>query len=629
MEALTTQSRGRLTPALLARVTIQSSLVLAVVIGAWLVARDTPFVLPGVMTFVIAACAARLHFEYATIAVLFFSYISTGLQLAVSPTLATIPFWLAAFAGLAVGGTPWTEWQSPRQWQWPLLFWLLAVAVSWPVIVAREADLSLSSPRDLLGFILATTITHLAAGLWFDTVLTWDIERVRRRIAWPLLASALVSGSVALYQGLVEINFLSAPPWTTSGRAIGLMADANPMAVAATIWAPFALVLWTVSRRSRASVVVGAILSALLWYAGWLTGARSVVLLGGAGAFGVLGSAIAGRIGPRRALIAAALIAGIGFAGVVALGARAPATTPIGRFYRTLPLASPQYFLYETLWHRDGYGLAAVRAIKEHPISGVGVGAFNWLASYHHQLEGERELPPDNAQGFWRHALVERGLVGVAAIVGLTVAMLRLLFAPQASASLIEIWVLKSIIAGLGAVLLFGLPTQSPAITVTAAALLAWLHAGVAMERSSRHLPMAVAIIAWLLALTSLAVDLRSSTTTLRPALRAARIGASYSYGFGAEIVGEDGSRMRVVERDAVVVMARQSPRFRLRCWVRGSESRPIRVWQDGRPVIDEHANPGTMVERVLDIPHGAGTVLLEISSKPPGLLVVGEPVRE
>lgn len=628
MEALRTGSISRVSPALLARFTVQLSLVLAIAIGTWLVAPQGPLVVAGAITFVIVAIAARVHFEYTTAAVLFFAYTATGLQFAVSATFATAPFWLAGLAGLAAGGTSWTEWRSPRHWQWPLLFWLLAVALSWPVIVARETDFSFSGPRDFLGFILATTVTHLAAGLWFDSVLTWDADRIRRRIAWPLLASAVISGCAALYQGLVDINWLSASPWSDHDRAVGLMADANPMAVAACIWAPLAVVL--LSARGRIGLTgktIGVMLCIVLWFAAWLTGSRSVVLLAGAGAVGLVGSEVAKRIGSARALIIMCVVAIAAAAVILSIGAMAPQTTPVGRLYRTLPLASPQFFVYETLWRRDGYGLAAVRAIREHPVTGVGVGAFNWLASHYHQLEGERALPADNAQNFWRNALAERGIVGLAALIGFTFTALRLLLARPAKSAQTEVWVLKAVVAALAAVLIFGLPTQSPAIALTAAALLAWLHAAVVTEKRPAPLPRSVVIAAWMLAVGGVAVDGYAATTALRPSLRALRVGAPYGYGFGEEIAGADGVRYRVVERDAAVVMAVSSPRFRLRCWVRGNAPQRVRVWLDRRVVIDEQANAGTMVERVLELPQGVANVLLEISSTPPGLLVVGEAI--
>ena len=69
--------------------------------------------------------------------------------------------------------------------------------------------------------------------------------------------------------------------------------------------------------------------------------------------------------------------------------------------------------LARDLWERDGYGLAAMRAVAEHPWTGVGIGAFALLAPerlFH--LETGGLIPADNAQNWWRHQIAELGFIG-------------------------------------------------------------------------------------------------------------------------------------------------------------------------------------------------------------------------
>jgi hypothetical protein len=621
-----TRPDSRLTPAAAARIVVQASTLLAVAVGCWFLTPQPALALSVALAYGAGAIGARVSVDGVLTTLLLFAYTSTGLLLIISPAAASTPVWLAAFAGLVAGGTSWTRWAAPRAWQIPLMIWLVGIALSWPVIVARELDFSLASPRNAAGLILAVTVMHLALGLVMDTLFTWDARRIERRVAWPLLVSAILSAAVALYQGLIDITFLSDAPWTTEQRAIGLMADANPMAIVAAVWAPLAVVLF----RTRGLLWAGVVTCLLLWSAAWFTDSRSIVLLIPASVGGLLIAALAAHIGTRRALIVTGAMAGVALtAAVIAVnaGVRASPASPIGRVIRTLPLASVDYLLYEALWRRDGYGLAAARAIAEHPLNGVGIGAFNALAPHYHRIVADTPLPADNAQNLWRHQLVERGLFGFVAVALFTIATVRLMMRQAPEHSRFTSWGIRGVLLGLGGVLMFGVPVQNAGVALTAVALLAWLHA--IADSPIADAPSiqtnSIVLAAFALGLAGVALDAWSGTTTLRPAVRAARVGDGYAYGFGDEVVAPNGGRARIVERRATVAVPAKG-KFLVQVWARGTSPHAIRVWSNGQLIIDDRADPSTMIERVLEIPVDRSAVLLEFWSEPPGLLVVGTP---
>ncbi len=200
----------------LARATVQGSCLLAVAVGCWLGRAQPVIYLLVATTFVVAAVAARWRFHATAAVLLFFAYTSTGLLLALVPSVAALPLWLAALAGFVAGGLPWTTWQSPPRWRGPLILWLLGSAVSWPIIAARESDFGAILPGDTVPLILAAAVASVSIGLWLDAALGWDRSTVERRVARPLLASVVVASAAVFYQSFVDITWLSSDVWIQS-----------------------------------------------------------------------------------------------------------------------------------------------------------------------------------------------------------------------------------------------------------------------------------------------------------------------------------------------------------------------------------------------------------------------------
>ena len=158
------------------------------------------------------------------------------------------------------------------------------------------------------------------------------------------------------------------------------------------------------------------------------------------------------------------VLAGIGLA--VAPGVNH--ASPFARLMSTVPRSSPTAMRMSCSGGVTG-GLAAVAAIREHPLLGVGVGRFTALSTRYHQQETGRAIPPDNAQNLATHAgRTGPGGDGADPLAdGLTLVAL-LCRRPGGEERLLRVMV-----AGLGVALMFGYPVQNPAIAVTVATLVA------------------------------------------------------------------------------------------------------------------------------------------------------------
>jgi hypothetical protein len=473
-------------------------MLLAVVVGIWpLVAR--PAVAASAALIVVGtAIAARQRFHATASMVLALAYVSYGVVRAVwGPAVAGIPFWLAAFVGLSLGGASLRTWTARDPWRLPLAWWATGVALSWPVVATREMTAGLA-PTPATSAVATAALVQMSVALWMDRLLSpatgvpdgrepGSLTSFERALSGSALATAVA----ALYQHFGDRSWLSGEPWVSAGRSTGLMGDANPMGVATAIAAPL-LVTWvlrggTKHRGSnhggsnhggsknggswgRSALGLGAGL--LLWAAAWLSGARSTLILTLFGVIGLLASwAIARRVPARRIVV---FSTGIVLAGglVLALLARgvSPAT-PIGRLLASVP-ASPSAAMYELLWRRDGYGLAAVQAIKERPINGIGIGLFTGRSSLFYAQVEPRAIPPDNAQNLWRQTWAERGLLGLAPLLWLTILAFReIVRAPVPPASVVH----RAMVVGLGVVLTFGYPLQDAAIAATVGLMVAAL----------------------------------------------------------------------------------------------------------------------------------------------------------
>ena len=128
----------------LTRVVVVISTLLAVAVGLWPLQTQPVLAAALASTFVGVAVLGRLMPAVATGLVLAAAYVCYGvIRLVAGPAVAGMPFFLAAFVGLALGTAPWTRWMARQPWRIPLAWWGTWVALTWPYVAARELNFSL------------------------------------------------------------------------------------------------------------------------------------------------------------------------------------------------------------------------------------------------------------------------------------------------------------------------------------------------------------------------------------------------------------------------------------------------------------------------------------------------------
>jgi O-antigen ligase len=537
------------------------------------------------------------------------------------------------------------SWQYPRPWRIPLIVWALAVALSWPIVALRELDWTPSvlwtvpSVYSTLVHAIPTVVwiaqvaqVHLIGLLWFDWLFGrfasargGDPRAFERAIVWPSVAVAIAGAAIATYQGFFQLGFLTRSRWAMLGRASGTLADANASGTLAALWVaiPIGLALSTASRRNAALLTLA---SAVMALGVWATGSRTallgalIALLAGVHLI-VTGSPFAGR--KRAAILLAAVAAAI--AGAVLVW-QPPATGPLRRIKSLLPDLSTSSLKSAgwELWARNGYGLAAVAAIRDSPFPGVGVGSFHLLSPVYAKVATGARLPYDNAQNWYRHQLAELGILGSAgwaAWVALFAG--RLLRRPPADVPRTRYLPAAYAVVGLGAASMLGMPGQSLHVTLAFWTLAFWVlllseppsrqTTAVDPPGDKRSWPLAAALV---LAIALAAATVNAGIGPMRPPFRASRFDQGFRYGLHRPLQGPAGTTRTTAH--AVEVARAPTSWMQLIIWVEhpDADARPVavRVWRDHERIIDRSVPRGVPLTRYVSVPGGDRRFVFEAS---------------
>ncbi len=257
--------------------------------------------------------------------------------------------------------------------------------------------------------------------------------------------------------------------------------------------------------------------------------------------------------------------------------------------------------------------------ISDHPLQGVGIGAFHLMAPDYVFATSKRRVPADNAQNWFRHQLAELGLLGSVGWIWwcaiLTAALLSRRTAPEWRISSLAA---KYTIVGFGLASLLGMPSQSPALSLTVWTFTFWLLLTNHVDRSrgdpvpdDRRWPLrAAATLAVAFAATTAYVGWRD----LRPPSIAKRFNYLYEYGL-YETMDPPAGRTET-SAHAVAVMSAPTPALRLTVWVDhpDADEKPVDVdvWLDGRRVIHGRFGRGVPLSRVLPVPGNNQRFVLE-----------------
>jgi O-antigen ligase len=541
--------------------------------------------------------------------------------------------WVAALVA-AAAPTFTSSWQYPRPWRIPLIAWALAVALTWPIVALRELDWTPSvlwtvpSVYSTLVHAIPTAVwiaevaqVHLMGLLWVDWlfgrfagVQSAGVRAYERAIVWPSVVAAIAGAAIATYQGFFQLGFLTKSRWATLGRASGTLADANTSGTLAGLWIaiPIGLALSTSSRRTAGLLSLG---SAILALGVWATGSRTALL-------GALIALVSGvhlsmtrnpSAGARRAAIVSATVS-IAIVGTLLVW-QPPATGPLRRMRSLLPNLSTSTLRSAgwELWARNGYGLAAMAAIRDSPWHGIGVGTFHLLSPAYAKAATGARLPHDNAQNWYRHQLAELGILGsvgwaawVAAFVGClvrrrTTVVDRTRYLPAVYA-----------VIGLGAASMLGMPGQSVQVALAFWTLAVWVillrksdspqstDSGNRNGRSSWPLAAALGLAATLAASTLLA-----GMRDMRPPFRAKGFDQGFRYGLHQAIQGTVGTTHTTAH--AVDVPRAPTKWMKLTVWVEhpDADERPVaaRIWRDRELIVDHRFPRSVPLTRYVAVP--------------------------
>lgn len=356
-----------------------------------------------------------------------------------------------------------------------------------------------------------------------------------------------------------------------------------------------------------------------VWASGSRTGLAAAIIVTIFVASSVLARYNERRATDRRRLSGVAVaIAVVGVAAIVLLATAAPTRVvgPLQRLRTMSPTggaAGAKAALAE-LWERNGYGPVASVMIRAEPIAGVGIGGFQIMQPDFAKLAGLMPLPPDNAQNWFRHQLVEFGLLGglgwMAWLLsfGLFVVRGRAGEPPAAR-------IARGMIVAFALISLVGMPGQdvSTAITLWTAAFwyVALVDSGAPLRPISRRTWLAILAIV----VSYGGITLWQARTTFRVPVRAQRVGWPYSYGLYAAEHDPDGAEFRWTSDHGVAVIDAPTPHLLLTITPNPLAARRplgVRVDVDRHVAIDEEVRNTQPIVKYVKLPAGEPRVMIE-----------------
>ena len=542
-------------------------------------------------------------------------------------------FWMAGLAGALLRATPRSAWNLPPLWRLLLGGWALAVSLAWPIVVARELNFdwhtladegAVNSWAQLTAGQVVAWVLYIAQGqllglLWFDWVAgQFAGERGdggQAQVAFQALwVSATAASLVALYQGAIDLGFLSTPFWANERRAAGTLLDANGYGTLAALAAPVA-VLWLKARgRTAAAVTVFMVNAVGLW----MSGSRTALVCGLAGTAGLAAALLLrdrrSSRAPRVVAIAVAallLVAGIGVFGSAIGPLRRIAEVPLSRAGLS------------DLWSRGGYGTVAVQMIRDTPWTGVGTGMYHVVAPDYWRVMRSMTLAFDNAQNWWRHQIAELGLLGAAPVLAWSALLAAGLAFASPRTGRGDAYVPRAQLIGLGLASLLGMPTQSPVVLLWFFGLAAWWSASSEGALAGGRLP-ARAAPALAVALSVVVLLFAAGTAVLargwlRVPERATRAHREYVVGAYAPEPLAGSTLFRWTTGEAHFTWTGPTRWLMVRLWVQHPDaaSSPVRVTLSThcQTLATEELGSSTPVSVGIELPPGTGTLEATLQS--------------
>lgn len=600
--------------------------VAALVLMALLGVREWAAIWPlTIGAFGVSALLSRLTGTFGIWPALLIAFVHPALFLAMrgQGRLVYVVVWFGAMLGALLARSRWDRWALPFPWKLPVVFWGLVVAVSWPLLIAREmhfdptlldrfntASSLAGGPVPLVAIWISTVVlTNLVAILFFD----WCFEQFApaaggafvRRVVAPLSISASLGAALAIYQGAVDVTFWSGHQWPLHNRAAGGLVDGDAFGALAGFWSAASVAL--LSGAGPLLAALGALGVITNWAGLWASGSRMALVAGVIGATVTLAGLAASF---RRWSWRFRLISIVVVALALALPAVADFNTanPLERIVESLPRlnrADVLAFAESQLFNRGApFGTATVRMIGEFPVSGIGLSSFvTMFPDYAYIIERTPAIQ-ENAQSWYRQQAAELGVVGsIGWIVWLWLCLLLVGRAVTRTGTLAA-YALTGALISVACVCAISLPTQNPVVSFSVWVFVAWLALIVGpfppdswTVRWLRPTPGRWRVV-WVLLLVFATSTLVSALGRLSVPARAVAADWTYSTGFYPAEVHE-GRLFRWTEQRAIEVVATHGPWLKLT--IGGgpddlaTDPQRLRVWRDDVMIIDHlRASPAT-----------------------------------
>ncbi len=487
------------------------------------------------------------------------------------PSFFTI--WSAGLAGLMLADRERLTWSYPTPWRFALILWALSVALVWPLTAFREFDFESfelleryrvsstglgGSPTMMVSWMSDVAVLHLLGLLLFDwlfrSAAAHDPNDFEEWLALPLAVGATTGAALAVYQGAIDLGFLSGSVWPSMGRAAGSLLDANTSGMVAGMWSA-GLLAFTRIKRARALGIAGAV---ICWCGLWMTGSRTALLAAGVALLTVGMSVIRtrGLRLHRNQILVAASAAALILVALVVLPIRSPLQRL--RYMPTFAGDAGAGWLVHELWDRSSYGGAAATLIADHPFVGIGIGMFHLVGADYVRTH-LHTVPPDNAQNWWRHNIVELGAVGSLGLLLWTfLFFVKLVRTGGEGDQLVPSAALKGALVAIGLASMFGMPAQSLPVAITFWTFAFWYTRLV--DRGALTPTGDLRRGAWtamsLIVIAYLAIVVVAARGSLRPVTRAADGGWPYVYGmYQPPVRSSDGGESLWTERHGVAVI--------------------------------------------------------------------------
>jgi O-antigen ligase len=463
--------------------------------------------------------------------------------------------------------------------------------------------------------------------LWIDLLCarsSHGLSALSPVVIVSFIVGVAASSIVGVYQAFEDITWMNPVGWSDLDRAGGMVLDANTLGMGAALWAPVAVLAgWFVHRRPWIAATAFCVLVAGMWASASRTGLLTLV----AGTAGLIIAALErrGLWQPRIARLGTLLAVAAVALALAVLPREFESSSPLARALDRLPrLESTDIRRFaDELWNRYGYGKAATQMIADHPITGVGIGAFHVVAPDYLYKESGRVVASDNAQNWWRHQVAELGLLGAFPSLWMSWVVVWLLWKGAADKDLTGITtVLRLALIGFGIASLVGVPTQHPATWVSFGTLLfVFATAAGVRPRGTSAAP----VRAWWLAAFAVAIatalgQLLTATGELRAPARAAWIGVPYSYGMSTPEGLSELGELRWIRSGAVAVVAVENRWFQLTFWrpePAAQEPVNVGVTIDGRRLLQQFVQGPDPTTYFIEVPEPRRWAVVEWSVSP------------